>query len=254
LSASSPSNSATACPIIDPADLIGRSFLKDQDNGECHCVHIVQLVKDHLNKAEGNLDHIKYLCKINEGNREELIAYNEILNYLENQEHDDLLWNFRCIVSHKGPLTREHPDYNRLSYNVKFKWENGEIRLIVIATNDLVTCAISARENALLDLPGWKHFKSIAKQEKKYIRMVNQAKLRSYSSAKQYKYGFEVPRNYEDAVCIDHQNANTKWQDAVRMELESVHSYNVFIDKGPTVPAGYRKIHVHLVFDVKHDG
>jgi hypothetical protein len=38
------------------------------------------------------------------------------------------------------------------------------------------------------------------------------------------------------------------------MELESVHSYNVFIDKGSTIPAGYRKICVHLVFDVKHDG
>jgi hypothetical protein len=48
--------------------------------------------------------------------------------------------------------------------------------------------------------------------------------------------------------------ANTKWQDMVRMELESVHSYNVFIDKGSTIPAGYCKIHIHLVFDVKHDG
>jgi hypothetical protein len=84
--------------------------------------------------------------------------------------------------------------------------------------------------------------------------MVNQAKLRSYSSAKRYKYGFEVPRNYEDAICIHCQNTNTKWQDAVKMELESVHGYNVFIDKGSTVPAGYRKISVHLVFDVKHDG
>jgi hypothetical protein len=34
----------------------------------------------------------------------------------------------------------------------------------------------------------------------------------------------------------------------------SVHGYNVFIDKGLTVPAGYCKICVHLVFDVKHDG
>jgi hypothetical protein len=32
------------------------------------------------------------------------------------------------------------------------------------------------------------------------------------------------------------------------------HSYNVFIDKGSTVSAGYCKICVHLVFDVKHDG
>jgi hypothetical protein len=40
----------------------------------------------------------------------------------------------------------------------------------------------------------------------------------------------------------------------VKLELDSVHGYKVFIDKGSTVPAGYRKIRVHLVFDVKHDG
>jgi hypothetical protein len=160
LLASSPSNSAIIRPIIDPADLIGRSFLKDQDNREHHRLHIVQLLEDHLNKAEGNTDRIKYLCKINEGNCKELLAYNEILNYLENQEHDDLLWNF-WRVSHKGPLMREHPDYKGLSYNVKVEWENREITsepLNVIATNDPVTCVIYARENALLDLLGWKCF------------------------------------------------------------------------------------------------
>jgi hypothetical protein len=146
-------------------------------------VHIVQLVEDHLNKAEGNPDHVKYLCKINEGDREELTVYNEILIYLENQEHDDPLWNVPRIVSHKGLLTREHPDYKGSAHSVKVEWENREITsepLNVIATDDLVTCMIYARENALLDLPGWKRFKSIAKQEKKYIWMVNQAKLRSY--------------------------------------------------------------------------
>jgi hypothetical protein len=84
--------------------------------------------------------------------------------------------------------------------------------------------------------------------------MVNQAKLRSYQSAKRYKYGFQVPRNYEDAVRIDRFNGNTKWQEAVKVELDSVNSYNVFIDKGSEIPPDYRKIRVHLVFDVKHDG
>jgi hypothetical protein len=145
---------------------------------------------------------------------------------------------------------KDHPNYNGSSYNVKIEWENGEIMsepLNVIATNDPVTCAIYAKENALLDLLGWKRFKSIAKREKKYIWMVNQAKLHSYNSAKQYKYGFE-----EDAVHIDRQNGNTKY--GVKLESDSVHGYNVFIDKGSTVPAGYQKICVHLVFDVKHDG
>jgi hypothetical protein len=147
--ASSPSNSAIVCPIIDPADLIGCSFLKDQDNRECHRIHIVQIVEDHLNKAEGNPDRIKYLCKINEDNHEELKTYNEILNYLENQEHNDLLWNIQRIVSHEGPLTREHFDYKGSSYNIKVEWENREITcepLNVIATDVLVTCTIYARE------------------------------------------------------------------------------------------------------------
>jgi hypothetical protein len=40
-----------------------------------------------------------------------------------------------------------------------FEWENGGITkepLKIIAADDPVTCAIYARENGLLDQPGWK--------------------------------------------------------------------------------------------------
>jgi predicted metal-binding protein len=66
-----------------------------------------------------------------------------------------------------------------------------------------VTCAIYARENGLLDQPGWKCFKHIAKNEKKFTRMVNQAKLKSFHTSPKYKYGFETPRTYEQAEGID---------------------------------------------------
>jgi hypothetical protein len=253
----SPPPTTIVRPIIDPANLIGRTFLKDLDDGERHRVQIVQLVDDHLDKVKRDPERIKYLCKTKEGEREELISYNEILSYLEAQEQDDLVWNFRRIVGHEGPLNKDHPDYNGSTYNIKIEWENGEITsepLNVIAFDDPVTCAIYARENSLLNLPGWKRFKSIAKSEKKFLRMVNQAKLRSYNTAKQYKYGFEVPRNYEDAVRIDQLNGNTKWQDAVQTELDSMNSYQVFDDHGTNVPDGYKKICVYLVFDVKRDG
>jgi hypothetical protein len=39
------------------------------------------------------------------------------------------------------------------------EWENGEITsepLAVIATDNLVMCAIYMKENDILDLPGWK--------------------------------------------------------------------------------------------------
>jgi hypothetical protein len=53
------------------------------------------------------------------------------------------------------------------------EWENGEITtepLALIATDDPVTCAIYAREHGLLDKPGWKRFKNIAKHEKQFTR------------------------------------------------------------------------------------
>jgi hypothetical protein len=34
---------------------------------------------------------------------------------------DTRKWNFREILAHQGPLTKEHPDYNGSSYNLKIK-------------------------------------------------------------------------------------------------------------------------------------
>ena len=88
--------------------------------------------------------------------------------------------------------------------------------------------------------------------------MVNQAKLRSYNTAPKFKYGYEVPRNYAHALRLDTKAGNTKWQDAVVLELAQIDEYDTFQDLGPkdqaTVPMGYKKIRMHLVFDVKHDG
>jgi hypothetical protein len=141
------------------------------------------------------------------------------------------------------------------------EWVNAEITkepLTIIAADDPVSCAIYARENGLLDKPGWKRFKHIAKQEKKFTRMVNQAKLTSYNTAPRYKYGFEVPRTYEEALRLDKRNGNTKWADAAKFELTQIDDYHTFIDKGHhtkvKAPAGYKKIRVRLIFDVKHDG
>jgi hypothetical protein len=66
----------------------------------------------------------------------------------------------------------------------------------------------------LLETDGWKQFRSIAKRQKKFTRMSNQAKLRSYNSAPKYKNCFEVPRIYEQAMKQDAKHGNTKWQDA----------------------------------------
>ena len=88
--------------------------------------------------------------------------------------------------------------------------------------------------------------------------MINQAKLRSYNTAPKYQFGFEVPRDYEHAKRLDKQNGNTKWQDCTKLELDQLNEYSTFEDLGHArttcIPAGYKKIRVHLVYAVKHDG
>jgi Reverse transcriptase (RNA-dependent DNA polymerase) len=88
--------------------------------------------------------------------------------------------------------------------------------------------------------------------------MVNQAKLKSFNTAPKYKYGYEIPRTYEQAKWFDQRNGNTKWGDATALELGQIDEYTTFMDKGhhtkANPPSGFKKISVHLVFDVKHDG
>jgi hypothetical protein len=122
-------------------------------------------------------------------------------------------------------------EYNGSQCNVLIEWESGDITsepLKIVAVDDPVSCSIYARENE----PGWKRFKHIAKQEKKFTCIINQDKLRSYNTAPRYKYGLEVPRSYEQALCLDKRNGNTLWGDATVLELTLIDDYVTFIDKG----------------------
>jgi hypothetical protein len=94
------------------------------------------------------------------------------------------------------------------------EWENGETTtdpLSVIATDDLVTCAIYAKEHDLLDTKGWKCFRNMVKREKHFLRPVKQAKKRSYCNAPKYKFGYQIPRDYKEAMKFDELNRNDRW-------------------------------------------
>ena len=250
-------------PVFNPQDLVGRTFLTDQqEDGQRHRAKIVKLVEDFESDVAQNPTRIKFVCKhLDSDAAEEIITYNQVMDFITRDEDTDITWKFKRIVSHQGPLKPDHPDYNGSTYNVMIEWENGETTsepLSIVAADDPVTCAIYAKENNLLEASGWKRFKPIAKREKKLLRMVNQAKLRSYNTAPKYKYGFEVPRNYVHALRLDELNKNTKWQDSVNTELNQIDEYSTFRDIGhkskAKPPPGHKRIRVHLVFDVKHDG
>ena len=49
------------------------------------------------------------------------------MDHLDRYGEDPLYWELDHIVSHQGPLPKEHPNYHGSTYNVKVEWKNGEI-------------------------------------------------------------------------------------------------------------------------------
>ena len=58
--------------------------------------------------------------------------------------------------------------------------------------------------------------------------MVKQAKLKSYTSAPKYMFGFEIPKDYRHALELDRRNGNTKWQDSTKLEMAQLKEYSTF--------------------------
>jgi hypothetical protein len=247
---------------IDTEELIGRTFLtQPKEDGQWFRAHIVKAVEEHELDTEDDPSRIKFLCSMNNDAFEEVVSYNEILQFLENDDAEGNVWKFKRITSHEGPLTQGHRNWNGSSYNVMVEWEDGSITtetLGIIAADDPVSCAIYAKSKDLLDKEGWKRFKGIAKRQKKFFRMANQAKLRSFRTAPKHKYGFEVPRDYKHAIQLEERNGNKGWQESTSLEFDHLDEYVTFINKGKDgrpPDNSYKKIRVHLIYDhVKHDG
>jgi hypothetical protein len=100
-------------------------------------------------------------------------------------------------------------------------------------------------KHGLPDTDGWYRFHSLAaKRAKKMLHMVNQSKLWAYKTCKKYMYGFEIPLGYEDAIRLHKLHGNNKWQSATKLEMDHLHGYDTFHDKGIQTTPGeeFKKI------------
>ena len=78
---------------IDPGELLGYSFAKELDGDFERCT--VTSIDE-----ETNMMHLDYL-----NGREELIAYNELINLLNAQDEDgDQLWSNKAIKDHRKSI------------------------------------------------------------------------------------------------------------------------------------------------------
>ena len=250
---------------VDIPNLLGRSFLlSPEDNGERYMAKIID-IDDHGQ----HLEDIKFKLKTSKDQAEEIMSYNQLMDYIQKgtdaEEDPDSLFKFRDIVAHQGPLESTDPNHKGSKYNVMVEWESGEITyepLALISKDDPITCAVYAKKHDLLDTTGWKHLKRYAKTSKRLIRAVKQSRIRQVRASAQYQHGFQVPKDYNDAIRLDKENSNTHWQDAMDLELTQIHEYKVFRDTGKAkfhngkvvTPDGFQEIRVHFVYAVKHDG
>ena len=239
---------------IDIPIPFGSSFLlPPEDNGEHHMAKIID-IDDH----GPPLEDIKFKLKINKDQAEEIMSYNQLMDYIQKgtdaEEDPDSLFKFRDIVAHQGPLESIDPDQKGSKYNVMVEWESGEVTyepLTLISKEDPINCAVYAKKHDLLDTTGWNHPKRHAKISKRLIRAVKQSWIRQVRASARYQHGFQVPKDYNDAIRLDKENSNTHWQDAMNLELTGKAQFH----NGKAVtPDGFQKIRVHFVYAVKHDG
>ena len=240
---------------LPPKELTDRTFLMPPNkDGSCYRAKIVGIVNDHVSKTEGHPEVVKLKCIVND-QYEEVVAYNKIIEFIEDDQTWDGAWKFRKIHDHQGPIRASNPRYKGSRWNVLIEWETGEKSWEPLSRTDKtgvyetdpVTVAIYAQEHKLLNTPGWMlpGMKKMAKTQKRLIRRANQAKLHSYRTKPVYMYGFQVPRNHDQAMDLDTKNGNNKLRE-----------YKAFENKecGYTPDPDSKKIRCHMVYCVKHDG
>ena len=104
-------------------DLLGRTFLLPMDeNGERKRATISEHVNDLCQEQVSREDQLRFKLKIDGDQLDDLISYNQLMEYLEDKTETgplkDGLYRFKCIKDHKGPYTSSDPEYNESSYNL----------------------------------------------------------------------------------------------------------------------------------------
>ena len=248
----------TSMAIIDANDIIGRSYLQEpEEDGTRHRLKIIAKLDEHDANIANDPTMIRFRATNDQETYEEIVTYRQILDKLDHEDGVEDEWHFKSINDHQGPLQQSDADYKGSRWNVQICWENGETTwepLGIIGKSDPVTCAIYGKEHDLLEQDGWKCFARLARRQKKLLRLAHQAKLQSFRCRPTFKFGIQIPRSHAQALELDKENGNHLWRDAEERELNQIDEYEAFMDVGigtSAVPRGYKKIRVHMVYDMK---
>ncbi len=68
-----------------------------------------------------------------------------------------------------------------------------------------------------------------------------------------HKFGIELPKTVDEALEIDRRTGTTYWYDAIQKEMRNNAIAFELLQPGDSIPIGYTKISLHMVFDIKID-
>ena len=241
-------------PTLDTSGLLGRSFIPDPDEeGEQHRGKVVGVEETGDLTVDRNEELYKFRCRVGEKEFERILTLREMQEWCERDNDKDDMFRIETILDHKkSPKAKG-------GWLLLILWASGERtwnELSPTFNDDPISVSLYAMKNGLLNEKGFKRCRNQVKNSKKLARSINQSRLRNFRNRPVYQYGYQVPRNHEEAVFIDEKNGNTKWQDAEQLEIAQLFEYDTFKDlgKGTPIPKGYQKIPCHMVYAVKHDG
>ena len=81
---------AKPLPVIDPSDLIGRTFLmKHKGDGEPATAKIIKEITDRDSRLADQPECKHFLASINDDEFQEVVRYNEILDHIAQQEETE---------------------------------------------------------------------------------------------------------------------------------------------------------------------
>jgi len=149
---------------LKPEEMIGRTFsMPPTADGSHHRAKIMESVCNMKDKAHRDPAHIKFRCLVN-SDFEEVVAYNDLVDFIEKDTTWEGVWTFEKILSHKK-VRKGDKDCCGVGTNCLVLWSSGEQTREPphdrsgksgLWIDDPVTVAICARDNGLLDEPGWK--------------------------------------------------------------------------------------------------
>jgi hypothetical protein len=74
---------------IDPKDLIGRTFLKiEEEDGQQFRAHVAHAVIDKEDALKKGHEYMKFICKVPGSTVDKIFTYNEILDHIEKDTND----------------------------------------------------------------------------------------------------------------------------------------------------------------------